>query len=566
MTPYIVASLCLAFAAFSVDWYRLYGIGPGTLHNPDTWYVHILLYLQWWVLSAIALGVVAAVWSLMGFRPLPVFRRSGGRMRRVASVLVRIAVVVLAVAFTYSVQWVKHTGTWSSPSPGGGGDAPPVILISIDSLRADELEGERLRDLTAIPSFMDQATTYTRAYAQSDWTFPSMSSLMTGMSPSELDIGIARRTLEEIKLSDRLDDRYSTLAEELQGRGYTTQAILMNLWLTATYGLHQGFDGFINFEEENLVLYDSTYEWSLSTRIVKFISEAWHDRYATLITSIAHGIKPFGLRADVTVDRAIQWMGRMPSQHPYFLWMHFMDVHSPYDPPPSYLAQIPDTDPEHLRYLGREGTKYDPLVRFGRKEREDLRRLYTLDVRYLDSELGRLFDYLRSRELYDRSLIILTADHGEAFFEHGFQGHGQNLYGEEIRVPLVVKRPRQTTPSRVERNVALIDLRSFILDAVTNPDTTTELPVRSVIVSEANHIGSDLVSFITAEDRKYIYDVDFNMFSLFDLSVDPGESRPVELKTGEEEYFSDLVDDTIMTRKIREKILFQTDENLQFGY
>ena len=135
------------------------------------------------------------------------------------------------------------------------------------------------------------------------------------------------------------------------------------------------------------------------------------------------------------VDSALAWLNQHP-QGPFFLWLHFYDPHDPYDPPPPFKAQY-------------AASPYDG------------------EIAYVDSAVGKLLTTLRSRGLYDQSLIVVVADHGEAFGEHGEWSHGLFLYDETIHVPLLIKLPATgSVHSLIESRVGLVDIAPTLLQEV----------------------------------------------------------------------------------------------------
>jgi arylsulfatase A-like enzyme/Tfp pilus assembly protein PilF len=142
-------------------------------------------------------------------------------------------------------------------------------------------------------------------------------------------------------------------------------------------------------------------------------------------------------RGEDVLNRALAWLNKHPTG-PFFLWVHLYDPHDPYTPP----------EPYRTRY---ESEPYDG------------------EIAYTDSIVGKLLNELRTRGLFDGSLIAIMADHGEAFGEHGEQHHGIFLYDETIHVPLLFKLPRQTTATKVESRVGLVDVAPTILQAAHLP-------------------------------------------------------------------------------------------------
>ena len=197
--------------------------------------------------------------------------------------------------------------------------------------------------------------------------------------------------------------------EVLKKSGYHTGACIGSLILDPKASMAPGFDRGFDF-------FDAGFHPK---------SGSGEDRYHTVER-----------RAGDVVQHAITWLTKNhPS--PFFLWVHLYDPHAPYDPPPPYDTRFKDP--------------------------------YDGEVAYADASLGKLFAYLKQHGLYDRSLIMLMSDHGESLGAHGEAMHGIFLYDETIHVPLLIKLPRQHTPTRVETRVGLVDVAPSILRAAHIP-------------------------------------------------------------------------------------------------
>ena len=197
------------------------------------------------------------------------------------------------------------------------------------------------------------------------------------------------------------------LPDILRQHGYRTAAFVGSQVLDPKSAAAPGFDR--GFET-----YDAPFH----------IRGPGEDRY--------HSVERRGM---TVVDSALGWLNQHP-QGPFFLWLHFYDPHDPYDPPPPFKAQY-------------SASPYDG------------------EIAYVDSAIGKLLTTLRSRGLYDQTLIVVVADHGEAFGEHGEWSHGLFLYDETIHVPLVIKLPATgSIHSLIEARVGLIDIAPTLLQKV----------------------------------------------------------------------------------------------------
>jgi arylsulfatase len=273
--------------------------------------------------------------------------------------------------------------------------------------------------------------------SNSPWTLPAMSSLFTGRLPSALGMGGGPA---------RLPGSVPTLATSLAGEGYFTRAIATNPWLKREFGFQRGFRGFTHLEEGGVAAYQLQRMF-------------WH---RLLCGGPGGADSKDRIRADRVTDRALEWLGRVPPDgQPFFLWMHYMDPHEPYSPSP-----VPATGPYRGRYVDSSGL-VSSIMAGGLLEPADvdrLRLLYDEEVLAFDRQLGRLLALLRARGLLERSVVVVTADHGEEFLEHGGMGHGHTLYDELLRVPLLVRLPGgQAAVAPWQAGMQLIDLLPTLL-------------------------------------------------------------------------------------------------------
>jgi arylsulfatase A-like enzyme/Tfp pilus assembly protein PilF len=260
--------------------------------------------------------------------------------------------------------------------------APNVLLVTIDTLRADRLGsyGYKLARTPVLDRLAAEGTRFADATTHAPLTYPAHAAILTGRYPGAF--GIRANGMRPLPASA------ATLAERLQHAGYTTAAIIGSVILDRSYGLDQGFD-----------LYD--------------------DRFTirpTEVQAVAEVQRP---AAEVT-SAALAWLksrGRQANTAPWFLWAHYYDPHLPYDAPAAYVAAA-------------AGRPYDA------------------EVSYVDAELGRLLASVDRA----RTLIVVTADHGEALGDHGEPDHGFFLYDATLHVPLIVAGPggrSQPVPRRV---------------------------------------------------------------------------------------------------------------------
>ncbi|MEO8601869.1 MAG: sulfatase [bacterium] len=333
---------------------------------------------------------------------------------------------LLLVAFSAcALAACRHT-----PTPA---HAPPnILLIVIDTLRADRLGGSNhAQRLTPfLDSVAEHATVFHTAYAQSSWTNPSVASLITSRYPSQHGVTTPQAVLSPSEL---------TLAEALRQHGFATAGISANGLIGKQAGFDQGYDHFLAMWSEPTVA---------PPRAAAVTNEAlrWLDAR-----------EQAAARPDTSPAKERQ---------PVFLYLHYMEAHFPYAPHPDALAKVfagrqaPDVDdvndeiPEAFLW----GARADTVA--------EISEIYDAAVLSLDADLRTLFAELVRRHFLDNAVVVITADHGEEFFDHGGLGHGHALFNELIRVPLVIASPQQTAHLDIETPVALVDVAPTLLDAI----------------------------------------------------------------------------------------------------
>ncbi|MEE2665704.1 MAG: sulfatase [Myxococcota bacterium] len=280
---------------------------------------------------------------------------------------------------------------------------PPIVLITLDTTRSDRLGcyGYALPTSPQLDRLCEDATRYDSAYSTTSWTLPAHASLFTG--EYTYSHGVRYDTDGPLVLSDAIDHRSATryrargldadkptLASRLSEAGYATAGFVAGPWMKRVFGLASGFDHWDDegIDEEN------------------------------------------GRRADALTDAAIAWL-RSHTRAPFLLFLNYYDAHSPYSPPDGWRDRFADQIASG-RPLPEPG---EPMTL------EQANAFYDAEIAFADHHLGRLLDALRDLGLYAPAWIIVTADHGDVIGEHGTAGHGRYLWEEEIRIPLVIKRP-----------------------------------------------------------------------------------------------------------------------------
>jgi arylsulfatase len=294
---------------------------------------------------------------------------------------------------------------------------PHVILISIDTLRADHLGTYGYRQATSpvIDALARESVVFDNAFATASWTLPSHASMLTGLYPDEHLAGHhAPRT--------PLRTDIPTLAEVLASAGYRTIAFTGGGIMTRSRGLDRGF-------------------------------ALWTER--------------FHARLDAVLPEVFVAIGAAP-ERPFFLFLHSYDVHGPYPDPPPRAPGTPPRAPdlgvsEWMRLIGLPYHHYQAFERY--QGLDQIVTAYDDGIRSVDDHLRPLFEQLQRLGLYDDALVIVTSDHGESLYERGvYVGHSYTLYDEELHVPLLVRVPRARLIGRRGELVSGVDLMPLILD------------------------------------------------------------------------------------------------------
>ena len=318
---------------------------------------------------------------------------SGGVQVGLAARRCRVPVLVAAMALLGQLALpaaAQGADAAAVPSAGAGSDRPNVLLVVLDTLRADRLGcyGYHRPTSPRLDALAREGVVMERAWSAAPWTLPSHASLLSSLHAVEHGVFDA---------SARLSDEADTLAEALFEAGYDTAAFAESGYVRPEFGLAQGFE-----------------------------------RFRSALTEV-----------DRTFADAADWIETR--ERPYFALVHTYKVHTPYDPegearellvrpydgPLPENARVDDVPPADRPHdYSAEDARY-------------LSDLYDAEIRELDAALGAFMDRLRRAGALDDTLVILTADHGEEFAEHGQFNHSNSLYEEQLRVPLILLPPRR---------------------------------------------------------------------------------------------------------------------------
>ena len=365
---------------------------------------------------------------------------------------------------------------------------PNVVVVVIDTLRADRLGA--LGNTRGLTPFLDslaaRSVVFRRAYAASCWTQPSVASLFTSRFQSEHGI---------VSPASKLDPSEVTLAEVLQERGYSTAAFSANGLIAAGHGYGQGFDTY-----KALFGKQSPRD---AKRLVKY-------------------------RAEDMNAMARAWLDQLPAggSKPFFLYLQYLEPHTPYAAPDAMLHRTfgdrPHPDLEKITLsmqFGNWAAPDPPTLR-------DIVDAYDAEVASVDGGVRDLYALLAERHLLDNTILVITADHGEGLLDHGLLGHGATLYEEVIHVPLLVVPPGGVSRMDVERPVSLLDVAPTLLDAagIAAPSSFEGHSLRPFLW-EAQHPWSAGLRALWAHDAKAL--------PVFSENIVPAESEDQRIRPHE---------------------------------
>lgn len=421
-----------------------------------------------------------------------------------------------------------------------------VLLITIDALRADSVSwnGSAFQTTPNLDLLAERSVVFTQAFTSFPGTTASMPSLMSGLFPNFEGItkwddytfhGFNEFETEAETAQPNIADGLPMLAETLQSAGYRTMGFNTNPHLVGPRNFNQGFSDYEDF--------------------AGYMGTAQQRR--------SHPLESAYPPADVVMDKVVPVVEKLGDE-PFFMWIHLMEPHSPYLPPPphdrvsprafSNLADLQINEalyhclhrqwgaaPEHIVHPSMEdlGLEKEQLT-------EHLLGLYEGEIRFCDDALGRLFRVIEQVGLLDNTIVVMTADHGEEFFDHGYVTHHfESALAEElIRIPLLI-RPPGGLPDRldIDRLVRMVDIAPTILDLAGLPEAAASMegaslrPMMEGLETEPRVAYYSTIQYEIVRTERWKYRLERggsvdgqSVERLFDIVADPMETRDLASK------------------------------------
>ena len=413
-------------------------------------------------------------------------------------------VSALAWAFAWAFEW---------PAPGGSASPPRVIvLISLDTLRPDHLGtyGHARDTSPVLDALARRGVVFEDAWATSPWTLPSHASILTGLYPSQANV---RRS------PNRLTASTPTLAEQLREAGYHTVGVATTFWFSIGR-FARGFD-----------------EWELLGEDAAAIFRGTEPKKAQTAEKLGARVTELGLKA-LEAD----------GERPLFLFLHYFDIHSDYLSRPEFENLFLPSDFRSESRVDGTTAQLDMIlageIELDDREREELRLLYDAGIRQLDDRLASIFDWIEDEVGWDQALVVVTSDHGEAFFEHESHNasvkHGNTQYQEQLLVPLIMAGGDIPEGLRITDPVSLVDIAPTLL-AAAGVAPARPLPgydlarhwgnaaagdsARTLFAQSAPAMNGDWLRTVRRGRHKLIVNTKLGTRELYDLGADPAETQ-----------------------------------------
>jgi arylsulfatase A-like enzyme len=390
------------------------------------------------------------------------------------SLMLLIIVIILIISF-YPSQKMKREDLDFNYEKNS---SPNVVFILIDALRADHLScyGYSRKTTPCIDKLAREGTIFTNAFSTAGWTKPTtitiFSSLHAVSHNAYIDAAI-------------IPDNITILPEIFKQNGYKTGIFSSNIFISPQFGFNQGTDYFYTFMPSVLTQHTLGSILRFFGTKTKFFKKPFQ-----LLLKLEQLIlcgKVIDTSADGLNKAFIKWIDSLNGKN-FFAYLHYMEIHAPYNPPFPYNEMFvtqtfkEDLIKQELRAAMNMRTikstiKHMPDALSLNEKKKYLISQYDGEIRYVDSSIGKLIEVLKKRKLLDQTLIIITADHGEEFYEHNNWEHGgRSLFDELIHIPLIMRYPTKLPKrTKVDALVQQVDFLPTMLDICGIPPNKNEM-------------------------------------------------------------------------------------------
>jgi arylsulfatase A-like enzyme len=390
-----------------------------------------------------------------------------GRRLRTGGAAVALAVLGVAVV---AVTWRGGVGDVDPPTTVPPDDAPNIALVLIDTLRRDHLsvEGYDRPTTPALEDFAARGARFSALVSTSCYTKPAVASLLTSLYPSGHRVGHLRTVLAE--------DR-TTLAEVFHAAGWRTGKFVANTIIGPEFGFAQGSERFSALPSERIPKTKLGYalvrlsEPGRAIPGVPGLAGVLRRMERALLGT--QGANVLADKAPVVIESFERWRDSVDGD-PWFAYLHFMEPHAPYRPPEEVTEPFADPAEPFVADHPPTAGVFLPFSRaaaVSEAERNGLIRAYDAEIAGLDRRLGELLERFRREEAAGGrpTIVAITSDHGEEFYEHGGWGHGQSLHAEQLRVPFLLGGRGVPEGITVDRRVQLVDVAPTLLELAGAP-------------------------------------------------------------------------------------------------
>jgi arylsulfatase A-like enzyme len=387
---------------------------------------------------------------------------------------------------------LAHVAAPRATEAAGGSTVRNVLIYLIDTLRADHLTAFNAATRVKTPGLDELVqkggAVFTSAHTQENWTKPSVATLLSSLLPWEH---------QAVTTEAVVPSAVSLLPERLSQYGYYSGAFIANGYVSDKFGFKQGWDSYRNYIREG--------------------------RYS---------------RAEFLAADVLQWLDRRPKKKPFLLYVHAIDPHVPYKPTAQFLSLYDPLPYKGVVDFSGDTTLLEKIklgsIKLNERDKQHLEALYDSEISYHDLHFRAILAALDKRGLAEDTMIVVVADHGEEFWDHGSVGHGHSVYEELLRIPMVIRVPGITTsPRRIDSSAGLVDIVPTVLEAL-GKELPEGLSGRSLLPRLRGEHGDGPAAAISGfmdgwrtiviGDLKLIQRTE-KYFTLYDLTADPHEQQ-----------------------------------------